>query len=176
MYLIDYRLGQHTGLELVRDGFARRPFAPVIMLTGQADYEIDLEATALGVTDYLVKQELDRVGPGALDPLRDQPSEGGPRPVAQRGALRAGRPGRQRRDLGLGPGRRPDVLLAPLARDPRPARAGGVATIPPTGSGSCTPATSLRLESAIEAHLTGRTPHLQSEHRIRHADGTWRWV
>ncbi len=33
-----------------------------------------------------------------------------------------------------------------------------------------------RLESAIEAHLTGRTPHLQSEHRIRHADGSWRWV
>src|SRR6202035_1937110 len=58
VYLIDYRLGRRTGLELVRAGFASRPRAPVLILTGQTDYEIDLEATALGVTDYLVKQEL----------------------------------------------------------------------------------------------------------------------
>jgi DNA-binding NtrC family response regulator len=59
VYLIDYRLGARTGLELVREGFAARPYAPVIMLTGEATYEMDLEATALGVTDYLVKQKLD---------------------------------------------------------------------------------------------------------------------
>src|SRR5438067_1514603 len=59
VYLIDYRLGKHTGLELVMKGFASRPRAPVLILTGQSDYQIDLEATALGVTDYLVKQELD---------------------------------------------------------------------------------------------------------------------
>src|SRR5438067_13252797 len=53
-YLIDYRLGERTGLELIREGFASRPSAPVIMLTGHASYEIDLEATALGVTDFLV--------------------------------------------------------------------------------------------------------------------------
>ncbi|MEA2372653.1 MAG: hypothetical protein QOH12_3047, partial [Solirubrobacteraceae bacterium] len=59
VYLVDYRLGAHTGLELVREGFASRPLAPVLILTGHSEYEIDLEATALGVTDYLVKQELD---------------------------------------------------------------------------------------------------------------------
>ncbi len=37
VYLVDYRLGARTGLELVSEGFAARPFAPVIMLTGQAD-------------------------------------------------------------------------------------------------------------------------------------------
>ena len=58
VYLIDYRLGERTGLELVRDGFASRSRAAVLILTGQSDYEIDLEATSLGVTDYLVKQEL----------------------------------------------------------------------------------------------------------------------
>jgi DNA-binding response OmpR family regulator len=58
VYLIDYRLGSRTGLDLVRAGLASRPGAPVLILTGQLDYEIDLEATALGVTDYLVKQEL----------------------------------------------------------------------------------------------------------------------
>ena len=42
----------------MREGFADRPSAPAIMLTGQATHEIDLEANALGVTDFLVKQEL----------------------------------------------------------------------------------------------------------------------
>src|SRR5882762_7337899 len=42
VYLIDYHLGSRTGLELVREGFAPRPSAPVIMLTAETDYEIDL--------------------------------------------------------------------------------------------------------------------------------------
>ena len=58
VYLIDYRLGDRTGLQLMREGFADRPSAPAIMLTGQATHELDLEANALGVTDFLVKQEL----------------------------------------------------------------------------------------------------------------------
>jgi DNA-binding NtrC family response regulator len=62
VYLIDYRLAERTGLDLVREGFAARPLAPVIILTGQSDYRIDLEASALGVTDYLVKQELSAAG------------------------------------------------------------------------------------------------------------------
>src|SRR5437764_11245786 len=62
VYLIDYRLGERTGLELLREAFGTRPHAPVIVLTGQNDYEIDLAASALGVTDYLVKQELDPAG------------------------------------------------------------------------------------------------------------------
>jgi PAS domain S-box-containing protein len=61
-YLIDYRLGQRTGLDLVRDAFGTGPRAPVILLTGQDDYEIDLEASALGVADYVTKQSLDATG------------------------------------------------------------------------------------------------------------------
>ena len=59
IYLVDYRLGERTGLDLVREAWAAGPPAPVILLTGQDDYEVDLEATELGVTDYLVKGSLD---------------------------------------------------------------------------------------------------------------------
>ena len=31
VYLIDYRLGERTGLELIRQGFSRRPLAPVLI-------------------------------------------------------------------------------------------------------------------------------------------------
>ena len=59
LYLVDYRLGDHTGLDLVRNAWGTDPPAPVILLTGQDDYAVDMEATALGVTDYLVKGTID---------------------------------------------------------------------------------------------------------------------
>ena len=33
-----------------------------------------------------------------------------------------------------------------------------------------------RLRAEVEALLAGSSPRLESEHRLRHADGTWRWV
>ncbi|HEX3832114.1 MAG TPA: response regulator, partial [Solirubrobacteraceae bacterium] len=40
VYLVDYRLGARTGLELVSEGFAAQPSAPVIALTGLGDYAV----------------------------------------------------------------------------------------------------------------------------------------
>jgi len=57
--LLDYRLGQRTGLELLIESqsFSGRP--PMILLTGQGDHEIDLEAMKAGAADYLIKGQLD---------------------------------------------------------------------------------------------------------------------
>jgi len=33
-----------------------------------------------------------------------------------------------------------------------------------------------RLSGDLQRHLEGRSPHLEIEHRIRHADGSWRWM
>lgn len=33
-----------------------------------------------------------------------------------------------------------------------------------------------RLRAEIQAHLEGPAPHVENEHRIRHRDGTYRWV
>src|ERR1017187_7156404 len=57
--LLDYRLGERTGLELLRESqpFTGRP--PMILLTGQGDHEIDLEAMKAGAADYLIKGQLD---------------------------------------------------------------------------------------------------------------------
>ena len=38
------------------------------------------------------------------------------------------------------------------------------------------PADSERVRAALAGHLDGRTPRLHVEHRMRHADGGWRWV
>lgn len=59
VYLIDYRLGEQTGLELIATAKTKACFGPVILLTGQSDYEIDQAAMSLGAADYLEKSRLD---------------------------------------------------------------------------------------------------------------------
>lgn len=53
--LLDYRLGKHTGLELLREAVAAGCRQPAILLTGQTGPELDREALAAGVADYLEK-------------------------------------------------------------------------------------------------------------------------
>ncbi len=57
--LFDYRLGEQTGLDLLRETAANGRQAPVILLTGQDDREIDLEAMRAGAYDYLIKGRAD---------------------------------------------------------------------------------------------------------------------
>lgn len=59
IYLIDYRLGSHSGLDLIREAIAEGCRAPMILLTGQGDKEIDLEAMKAGAADYLVKGQFE---------------------------------------------------------------------------------------------------------------------
>jgi signal transduction histidine kinase/FixJ family two-component response regulator len=59
VYLLDYRLGQHNGLELMREAIANGCQMPMILLTGQGDREVDMEAMRTGAADYLVKGEIE---------------------------------------------------------------------------------------------------------------------
>ena len=33
-----------------------------------------------------------------------------------------------------------------------------------------------RVKAEVSKHLAGKTPHLETEHRMLHDDGTYRWV
>ena len=59
VFLVDYRLGADTGLDLLREARARKIVTPFILLTGQGDQEIAVEAMKAGATDYLVKGQID---------------------------------------------------------------------------------------------------------------------
>ena len=59
VYLLDYRLGEHNGLDLLRKVVAEGCTAPMILLTGQGDHDVDVEATKAGAMDYLVKGRID---------------------------------------------------------------------------------------------------------------------
>ncbi len=55
VYLVDYRLGAESGLELIEQSIQNGILAPMILLTGQGDIEIDERAMKIGAADYLVK-------------------------------------------------------------------------------------------------------------------------
>ena len=167
VYLVDYRLGERTGLELIREAFASRPVAPVVMLTGQPTAAIDLEATALGATDFLSKRGLQ------ADELADSVRLAITHQKAERNALaaRAIDDGLWDWDLGTD-----SVYLSP--------RVGSILGLPEEAleikSGQwfdrVAPEDLQRLRNEIDGHLAGQTPSLECEFRMAHRDGDWRWI
>ena len=175
VYLIDYRLGGRTGLDLVKEAFSGQPPGPVIILTGQNDYQADSEASVSGVTDFLLKQELTpyslerslRYALSHHQAMQDLAASEARYALAARAVndgiwdwdLRSDRvyfSPRWHALLGLSPGAptgTPEDWFSLVHHEDQ---------------------RGLRL--AIEAHLSGRTSLLQFKHRMRHADGSWRWI
>jgi PAS domain S-box-containing protein len=58
IYLIDYRLGKLSGLDLLMHARNNGCKKPIIILTGQGDREIDMQAMKNGADDYIVKSDL----------------------------------------------------------------------------------------------------------------------
>jgi two-component system NtrC family sensor kinase len=56
--ICDYRLGEGNGIGLLRTIRAKNITTPIIVLTGQGDQEIAVEAMKSGATDYLTKGKL----------------------------------------------------------------------------------------------------------------------
>jgi diguanylate cyclase (GGDEF)-like protein/PAS domain S-box-containing protein len=167
VYLVDYRLGGRTGLELIRESFATRPVAPVIMLTGLPVAEIDLEATALGATDFLTKQGL------AADELGDSIRHALNHQKAERHALAA-----RASDDGIWDW---DFTADRIYSSPRLNAILGyggdaIEVTPEVWFTLVAPDDVVRLRAEIDAHLAGQTPILSGEFQMRHRDGSWRWV
>ena len=58
IYLVDYRLGKDSGMDLLNEAIKSNCTEPIIMLTGKGDLKIDQEAMQLGAADYLVKDTI----------------------------------------------------------------------------------------------------------------------
>ncbi|HET7312954.1 GGDEF domain-containing response regulator [Salinisphaera sp.] len=59
--LLDYQLGRRTGLEVLDGAAARRFAGPIVVLTGNDNYEIDLAVMKAGAVDFLAKDALTAV-------------------------------------------------------------------------------------------------------------------
>lgn len=58
LYLVDYRLGAKTGIDLLKEAREMSCEEPIIILTGKGNPAIDKQAMQMGAVDYLVKSEL----------------------------------------------------------------------------------------------------------------------
>jgi PAS domain S-box-containing protein len=61
VYLLDYRLNETDGLDLLQEARTQGCRAPIIMLTGSGAYESDVIAMQRGAADYLDKGQLSAV-------------------------------------------------------------------------------------------------------------------
>lgn len=59
LYLVDYRLGNHTGLDLLKIVEPDKRPEPFILLTDTSERDIERQAIKLGASDYLVRNSLD---------------------------------------------------------------------------------------------------------------------
>ncbi len=56
--LLDYRLGEHNGIELIAEARHRGSNLPIILLTGATEGAIDIQALQAGADDYIDKGQL----------------------------------------------------------------------------------------------------------------------
>jgi len=175
LYLIDYRLGQHDGLELLRHARASRVTAPLILLTGQDDGDIDLAAMKEGAADYLVKGQIDA-------PLLERSIRYA---LEQNRTLRALRESEERYALsarGANDGLwvwdlgKREIYYSPRWKSMLGYREDEISKSPDEWFSRVHPDDLELLESAIELHVLGVSPHFENEHRMRCADGTYRWI
>ncbi len=59
IFLVDYLLGAHTGIDFLTEARKANLNKPIIMLTGKGDQQTDFLAMENGAADYLVKNDLD---------------------------------------------------------------------------------------------------------------------
>ncbi len=173
--LIDYRLGEHDGLELLH--FARQlgVAAPLILLTGQGDGDIDLAAMRAGAADYLVKGQIDA-------PLLERSIRYA---LEQSRTLHALRESEERYALsarGANDGlwvwdlRDNEVYFSPRWKSMLGYSEEEIRDSHEEWLTRVHPDDVELLRHAIDRHLAGETPHLESEYRMRCRDGSYRWM
>ena len=175
VYLLDYHLGERNGLELLREAAACGCRAPIIMLTGLGDREVDLEAMRLGAADYLFKKGLDaplleRAIRYCLERARTLEAL---RESEERYSLAASGANDGLWDWNL---RTHRIYFSPRWREMLGLAESEVAGLPDDWFRRVHPEDLPRLRHDLAAHLAGATPHFENEHRLMHRDGDFRWV
>jgi PAS domain S-box-containing protein len=172
--LLDLTLPDASGLETLRSVLAMRPEQPVVVLTGTDNLDLALRSVQAGAQDYLVKGTTD--GPLLLRVMRYAIERAESSRDLQRSqrryeaALRGSDDAIWELELRTGEYYRSprwaEMLGYPV--DYNPVQDQVLDLIHPDDAA--------RLQRLFDEHLAGRTPFLVSEHRLRAADGKYRWI
>ena len=177
--LLDYHLGERTGLDLLREMVATGCRTPIILLTGNDDRDVDVEAMQAGAADYLVKGQFD--GPLIERSIRYAIGYA----VERQQTLEALRLSEERYALavrGANDGlwdwnlTTDRIYFAPRWKSMLGYEEDQIADSPSEWFGRVHDLDVDRVRAEVADHFSGQTSQLQTEHRMLHDDGTYRWV
>jgi diguanylate cyclase (GGDEF)-like protein/PAS domain S-box-containing protein len=175
VYLVDYRLGEHDGLEILRESRAAGCARPIILLTGQGDGEVDIAAMQAGAADYLVKGQLDSqlLERSIRYSLEQNRTLEALRESEERYALsaRGANDGLWVWDL-----RDETVYYSDRWKEMLGFTQDEVSASPDEWFSRVHPDDVAMLRADIDAHRHGNTPSIDHEHRMRCWDGRYRWM
>jgi PAS domain S-box-containing protein len=175
LVLLDVQMPEMSGMEVLQEIRRTRPSSvlPVLMVTAKDQSEDIVSALACGADDYITKP-VDF--PVALARIRTQLSrkraEDRLRESEERYALAARGANDGLWDWNLVSG---EIYVSPrwktiVGLDEQEV------VLPRQWFDLVHPDDLGRLRESLDAHLAGRTPHFESEYRIRHTSGAFRWV
>jgi diguanylate cyclase (GGDEF)-like protein/PAS domain S-box-containing protein len=167
----------HTALTILKN---ESPEIPFIVVSGTLGEERAIEILKGGVTDYVLKDRLSRLSPAvrrALDEAIER--------AERRRAEEALRESEERYTLavqGASDGlwdwdlRKGELYLSPRWKEMLGYATQEIGAAPNEWLGRVHPSETPQLKALLRAHLEGRTPHFEFEHRLRQRDGAYRWV
>jgi diguanylate cyclase (GGDEF)-like protein/PAS domain S-box-containing protein len=176
LVLLDVDMPEMDGFEVLRQLRQTHSAAelPVIMVTAMSTSDNVVRALGMGASDYVTKP-LDY--PVALARIRTQlqrkRAEEALRESEERYALAARGANDGLWDYDL---RRGEVYLSPRWKSMLGWEDGELGNAPAEWFGRVHPEDAALVESELKSHLDGVTPHFEAEYRIRHRDGSYRWM
>jgi diguanylate cyclase (GGDEF)-like protein/PAS domain S-box-containing protein len=182
--LLDKNLRDGSGLDVARALKEMSPASEVILMTGYASLDSAVEALKIGAFDYITKpfDDINKLAlqvQNALDKARlERERVRLTRELGeseQRYALAAQGSNDGLWDWNLETG---EVYFSPRWKGLLGYDTDGdsIGTSPETWLGRIHEDDAQRVRSGLRAHLEGGVSHFQDEHRVRHEDGTFRWV
>jgi diguanylate cyclase (GGDEF)-like protein/PAS domain S-box-containing protein len=173
--LLDLDLPDSKGLESFGRANAAMPHIPIVVMTGRDDDGLALQAVREGAQDYMVKRN---VGPQNLVrsihyAIERKRSEEALRESEERFALAVTGANDGVWDWNL---QTDEIFFSDRWKEMLGFDNGEIDGDPKEWFDRVHPADIDPLRNNLDAHFRGRTQHFFSEYRMRHRDGTYRWM
>lgn len=175
LYFIDHQLGEREGLTLLREAVSNGCKAPMILLTESEEREIEVEAMKAGAADCLVKGRINvhllrRSIQYSLEHARTLAAL---HESEERYALTARGAKDGLWDWNLVTNA---LYVSPRGKSFLGCEENEMGSNPEEWRHRVHPEDLDRVKKDLAAHLSGQTPHFESELRLLHKDGGYRWM
>jgi len=182
LFLLDYSLGELTGLELMKGIREGGITVPVILLTGQGDEDIAVAAMKEGVSDYLIKENL---SPALLSKSIRHSLEIYQAEQKHKEMEQALRESEERYALAVSGANdgiwdwnvvSKEIYYSDRWKSMLGYEANEIENHLSEWHTRVAPEEIQRLENSMKRHMAGHLPYFECEHRMRHKDGKYRWM